>query len=115
MLRRTIFLRSLRVGNNSLGAVGIVDVCEALRINSTLTSLEVMGNEVDTKGAARLAYVMIRNPRLKEWCVRERVRVCVECLLDLSDAHVGESIDADVCSHLMCVCVWPSPQHYRPA
>jgi Ran GTPase-activating protein (RanGAP) involved in mRNA processing and transport len=48
---------------------GAVAIGEALRDHGSLTELDLSGNAIGHDGAARLAYVMQRNPKLKKWCV----------------------------------------------
>lgn len=67
ILRETQSLRRLRVSENNLGFVGIMDVAESIRRNTTLTALDVTGNNLTPHGAVQLRYAMQRNKRFADW------------------------------------------------
>ncbi len=76
LLKLSSSIASLTARNNRLQDRGTLDVREALRVNRTLTTLDLTHNMMGSTGAAHLAFVLQANPTLKEWCVaREEVGV----------------------------------------
>ena len=54
MLRVNKVLTSLRLGHCGLGPHGVSEVCNAVGMNTTLTSLDLSGNEFDDQSIASL-------------------------------------------------------------
>ena len=59
MLRENKFLTLLDLQDCGLGPVGLCEVCNALEVNTTLTSLDLSMNTFDDKSIASLGKLLM--------------------------------------------------------
>ena len=61
MLTENKVLSSLRLGDCGLGPESLIEVCDLIRMNTTLTSLDLSGNRFDEQSIPSLGTVVVIN------------------------------------------------------
>jgi len=80
-------LESLSLAHNkSLGSEGVSALCAALRVNRTLTSLDLRGCHVDRSASESLAQVLLLSPSLTDLQIDE-VENCSEAMQEEVQRH----------------------------
>lgn len=79
------------MGGNDIGPEGAKALAESLRVNASLTSLNVCHNNITGDGAQELAKVVLGKPSLETFCEIPLKQLRADSLteLDLSDKGVG--------------------------
>ncbi|CAE7210314.1 NLRC3 [Symbiodinium necroappetens] len=87
-LKTNSTLTSISLENNDIGVEGCKAICEALKSNSTLTSINLHGNRIDVEGCKAMGEALKCNSTLAS--------------INLADCHIGDEGAEAICEALKC-------------